>query len=131
MDVSIDGLINIKGALNAAVEAAWSGEPEKGLAVVAGELQKLAELAQKESMEVNAQFNAALKKGEDVGEAFAATGPAFQRAAKLMLEIREASAELRAGVEQINRAYVQYERLKRRSAALSRGDGKEGETKRK
>ncbi len=124
-EISLEGILKPKGAVNAAVEAAWAGESNKGLAVVAGELQKLAEWAKKASAEINEQLNSSIENERTVEGLLAASVPLFQKAATLMLEIREASGELRSGVEQIQKAYTQHDHVKRNISSLARGDSKE------
>ncbi len=124
-DISLDGILKSKGAVNAAVEAAWAGEANKGLAVVADELQKLAQWAKKASAEINEQFNSRIKNEQTVEGLLAASVPLFQKAATLMLEIREASHELLSGVEQIQKAQTQYDHVKRNISSITRGDGAE------
>ncbi len=124
-DFSLDGILKPKAAVNAAVEAAWAGESNKGLAVVADELQKLAEWAKKASTEINEQLDSSIENERTVEGLLAASVPLFQKAATLMLEIRAASGELRSGVEQIQKAHTQNDHMKRNISRITRGDGAE------
>ena len=105
-DISIDG-ISRKGAMNAAVEAAWSGDTRKGLSVMAAEIQKLADGLEKAAQEIKDRF----ASGDDLTAAFC-------KAAELSREIATASGELRAGMDQIRKAYIRHIRLKQAESRL-------------
>jgi methyl-accepting chemotaxis protein len=123
-------------ALNAAVEAARAGEQGKGFAVVADEVRKLAQRSAEEVKNTNelmksAQENASRIKevsielekylnkavAEDMVSLFEETVAASSKVTQLMSEVATASDEQARGVEQINLAISQMDKVTQISAS--------------
>ena len=123
-------------ALNAAVEAARAGEQGKGFAVVADEVRKLAQRSAEEVKNTNelmksAQDNAARIKdvslelekylgkavAEEMVALFEETVNANTKLTQLMGEVSTASDEQARGVEQINLAVSQMDKVTQISAS--------------
>ncbi|WP_201243807.1 methyl-accepting chemotaxis protein [Halochromatium salexigens] len=123
-------------ALNAAVEAARAGEQGKGFAVVADEVRKLAQRSAEEVKNTNelmksAQDNAARIKdvsaelekylgkavAEEMVSLFEETVHASTQVTQLMSEVATASDEQARGVEQINLAVSQMDKVTQISAS--------------
>ncbi|MFP4077238.1 MAG: methyl-accepting chemotaxis protein, partial [Halochromatium sp.] len=123
-------------ALNAAVEAARAGEQGKGFAVVADEVRKLAQRSAEEVKNTNelmksAKDNAARIKditaeletylgkavAEEMVALFEETVNASTRVTQLMGEVATASDEQARGVEQINLAVSQMDKVTQISAS--------------
>ena len=111
-------------ALNAAVEAARAGEHGAGFAVVADEVRSLAlraaEAAQNTSRLIE-NTRLAVKKGaqltQSTQKAFALNVENSGKVAELVGEIAAASAEQSQGIDQINSAASQMERVTQQVAA--------------
>ena len=111
-------------ALNAAVEAARAGEAGAGFAVVADEVRNLAMRAA-ESARNTAVLIGDTDKAVKVGnELTAATKEAFQenisvtdRVRQLVDEIASASTEQAQGIEQVNRAVSEMDKVVQQNAA--------------
>ncbi len=117
-DISIEGILNRKGAVNAAIEAAWAGDTSRGLSVMAAELKKLSELAKKADAELTTQFESC--QNDEGGQKKLTT--AFYAVAALAQEIRAASNELKSGLEKIKTAYIRNEYVKQRVSKLIDAD---------
>ncbi len=123
-------------ALNAAVEAARAGEQGKGFAVVADEVRKLAQRSAEEVKNTNelmksAQDNATRIKevsselekylgkavSEEMVTLFEETVTASTQVTQLMSEVATASDEQARGVEQINLAVSQMDKVTQISAS--------------
>ncbi len=123
-------------ALNAAVEAARAGEQGKGFAVVADEVRKLAQRSAEEVKNTNelmksARDNAARIKtvsaelekylskavAEEMVSLFEETVNASSKVTQLMSEVATASDEQARGVEQINLAVSQMDKVTQISAS--------------
>jgi methyl-accepting chemotaxis protein len=108
-------------ALNAAVEAARAGEAGAGFAVVADEVRSLAMRAAESAKHTNVLIENtvnAVQKGNDLT---AATQDAFKKnveiagkIGELINEIEAASNEQASGIEQINKAVIEWATLFRK-----------------
>ncbi len=111
-------------ALNAAVEAARAGEAGAGFAVVAEEVRNLAMRAAeaaKNTSQLMGDIVHRIKSGESL---VAATHNAFQevsagsnRVVELMAEIAAASQDQSQGIDQINKAVAEMNRVTQQNAA--------------
>ncbi|OWW21735.1 methyl-accepting chemotaxis protein [Noviherbaspirillum denitrificans] len=112
-------------ALNAAVEAARAGEQGKGFAVVATEVRSLAQRSASAAKEIKAlivdsvsNVDAGGKLVNQAGETMAEIVDSVRRVTDIMAEIRAASDEQSAGIEQINQAIAQMDEVTQQNAAL-------------
>ena len=106
-------------ALNAAIEAARAGEHGKGFAVVASEVRKLAERSQNAAGEISALSATSVDVAERAGEMLNLLVPDIQKTSELVQEISAASREQSDGVEQINSAILQLDRVTQGNASSS------------
>lgn len=111
-------------ALNAAVEAARAGEAGAGFAVVADEVRNLALRAADAAKDTTALIEGIVKKiGEGSGlvnttnEAFSEVADSSAKVGELVSEISAASKEQAEGIEQVNRAVVEMDRIVQQNAA--------------
>ncbi len=111
-------------ALNAAVEAARAGEAGAGFAVVADEVRNLAMRAADAARDTSELIEGTVGKTRDGSELVTHTAEAFLKVASstdkvgsLLGEIASASQEQAQGIELVNKAVVQMDRLTQRNAA--------------
>ena len=111
-------------ALNAAVEAARAGEAGAGFAVVADEVRNLAMRAAEAAKNTAGLIDGTVKKiknGSDLvvktDEAFAEVALSASKAGELVAEIAAASKEQAQGIDQINKAVAEMEKVTQQTAA--------------
>jgi len=111
-------------ALNAAVEAARAGEAGAGFAVVADEVRNLAMRAAEAAKNTAALIEGTVKKVDDGSALVARTNEAFSQMAdssakvgELVAEIAAASKEQAQGIEQVNTAVSEMDKVTQSNAA--------------
>ena len=111
-------------ALNAAVEAARAGEAGAGFAVVADEVRNLAMRAAQAAKNTAALIEETVKKVKGGAELVSSTNNAFTQVAAssskvgdIVSEISEASREQSNGIEQVNVAITEMDRVVQQNAA--------------
>jgi methyl-accepting chemotaxis protein len=111
-------------ALNAAVEAARAGEAGAGFAVVADEVRNLAMRAAEAAKNTSVLIEGTVTKVKSGSEIVQKTNSAFekvaggsQKVAELVGEIAAASHEQAQGIDQINKAISEMDRVVQQNAA--------------
>ncbi len=111
-------------ALNAAVEAARAGEAGAGFAVVADEVRNLALRAAEAARNTNGLIDNTIKAVKQGNELTSATQEAFRenvansgKISQLIDEIAAASEEQAQGIDQINKAVSEMDKVTQRTAA--------------
>jgi methyl-accepting chemotaxis protein len=111
-------------ALNAAVEAARAGEQGRGFAVVAAEVRALAQRAAAAAKEIKGLIEDSVGKVAVGSEAVTRSGQTLdeivasvKRVTDIIAEIAAASREQTAGIDQVNRAVAEMDRVVQSNAA--------------
>ncbi len=111
-------------ALNAAVEAARAGEAGAGFAVVADEVRNLAMRAADAAKNTAGLIESTVKKIKDgsdlvtnTNEAFTEVAAGASKVGELVGEIAAASNEQAQGIDQVNKAVAEMDRVTQQTAA--------------
>ena len=112
-------------ALNAAVEAARAGEQGRGFAVVASEVRSLAQRSALAAKEIKVLIGTSTEKVEggtrlvqNAGTAMSEIVSGVQRVTDIIGEISAAANEQSGGINQVNQAVTDIERMTQQNAAL-------------
>ncbi|MBL1262714.1 methyl-accepting chemotaxis protein [Methylomicrobium sp. RS1] len=112
-------------ALNAAVEAARAGEQGRGFAVVASEVRNLAQRSAAAAKEIKGLISDSVEKVEDgsqlvneAGQTMEEVVSSVREVTDIMAQIAAASLEQSSGIEQVNTAVAQMDKVTQQNAAL-------------
>ncbi len=111
-------------ALNAAVEAARAGEQGRGFAVVAAEVRNLAQRSATAAKEIKSLIQDSVRKVENGTDLVNRSGKTLEeivgsvkRVTDIVSEIAAASKEQLTGIEQVNKAVSQMDRVTQNNAS--------------
>jgi len=114
-------------ALNAAVEAARAGEAGAGFAVVADEVRNLAQRSAQAAHETSEQIEDSIRKSQQGVEISQKVSSSLQeilvkarQVDELIAAIAAASSEQSQGIEQVNAAITQMDKVTQANAASAR-----------